>query len=140
MDPPTGSVPAAGAPAPPDFPRPLTDLRGLAAAFPVLDPLLSDTGPDEAVLAFDPDRGVRLVFAERGRFAGVPAPLFDSPSFVRLCAALATAFDADPGRSPFLDARLSDGSRLALCCPPASRVRVLTIRPFRLRPPCPAAA
>ena len=80
----------------------------------------------EAALA-DPDvseimiNGPGNVWLEgHGRLTQIPAPALDAAALERAAIHIARPLGLDPATTPILDARLDDGSRVAICVPPAS--------------------
>ena len=74
------------------------------------------------------------------RLAGRPRPLavdrraaLDAAALERAAIHIARPLGLDPATTPVLDARLGDGSRVAICVPPASPHVAITIRRFGTR-------
>ena len=55
-----------------------------------------------------------------GRLRQIAAPALDAAALERAAIHIARPLGLDPATTPILDARLDDGSRVAICVPPAS--------------------
>ena len=93
----------------------------------------------EAALA-DPDvseimiNGPGNVWLEgHGRLTQIDAPALDAAALDRAAIHIARPLGLDPATTPILDARLDDGSRVAICVPPASPHVAITVRRFGKR-------
>ena len=93
----------------------------------------------EAALA-DPDvseimiNGPGNVWLEgHGRLTQIDAPALDAAALERAAIHIARPLGLDPATTPVLDARLGDGSRVAICVPPASPHVAITVRRFGTR-------
>ena len=93
----------------------------------------------EAALA-DPDvseimiNGPGNVWLEgHGRLTQIDAPELDAAALDRAAIHIARPLGLDPATTPILDARLDDGSRVAICVPPASPHVAITVRRFGTR-------
>ena len=93
----------------------------------------------EAALA-DPDvseimiNGPGNVWLEgHGRLTQLDAPELDAAALDRAAIHIARPLGLDPATTPILDARLDDGSRVAICVPPASPHVAITVRRFGTR-------
>ena len=93
----------------------------------------------EAALA-DPDvseimiNGPGNVWLEgHGRLTQIDAPALDAAALERAAIHIARPLGLDPATTPILDARLDDGSRVAICVPPASPHVAITVRRFGKR-------
>ena len=74
------------------------------------------------------------VWVERaGRLAAHAAPDLDEAALERAAIHIARPLGLDPSTSPIVDARLDDGSRVAICVPPASPQVAITVRRFGKR-------
>ena len=62
-----------------------------------------------------------------------PAPRLDEAALDRAAIQIARPLGLDPATAPILDARLDDGSRVAICVPPAAPHVAITIRRFGKR-------
>jgi len=97
-----------------------------------LEPLLND--PEVQEIMVD---GYNKVYVERGgRFVDVPTPFRDDEHLLEVINAIVTPLGRKVDESsPFVDARLFDGSRVNAVIPPISLVGpVLTIRKFMREP------
>ena len=68
-----------------------------------------------------------------GRLRSIAAPALDAAALERAAIHIARPLGLDPATTPVLDARLGDGSRVAICVPPASPHVAITIRRFGTR-------
>ena len=68
-----------------------------------------------------------------GRLRQIAAPALDAKALDRAAIHIARPLGLDPAVSPVLDARLGDGSRVAICVPPASPHVTITVRRFGKR-------
>ena len=73
-----------------------------------------------------------------GRLRPIDAPALDAPALdaaalERAAIHIARPLGLDPATTPILDARLGDGSRVAICVPPASPHVAITVRRFGKR-------
>ena len=63
------------------------------------------------------------VWVERaGRLTAHAAPDLDEAALLRAAIHIARPLGLDPASSPIVDARLDDGSRVAICVPPARAI------------------
>ena len=69
----------------------------------------------------------------RGRLTAHAAPGLDESALLRAAIHIARPLGLDPATTPIIDARLDDGSRVAICVPPASPHVAITIRRFGKR-------
>ena len=69
----------------------------------------------------------------RGKIRQQPAPGLDEAALERAAIQIARPLGLDPATAPILDARLDDGSRVAICVPPAAPHVAITIRRFGKR-------
>ena len=67
---------------------------------------------------------------KNGKLDPWPAPDLDSSALERAAIHIARPLGLDPALSPLVDARLDDGSRVAICMPPASPIVAITVRRF----------
>ena len=65
-----------------------------------------------------------------GRLRPIEAPALDAAALERAAIHIARPLGLDPATTPILDARLDDGSRVAICVPPASPHVAITVRRF----------
>ena len=68
-----------------------------------------------------------------GRLRPIAAPALDAKALDRAAIHIARPLGLDPAVSPVLDARLGDGSRVAICVQPASPHVTITVRRFGKR-------
>ena len=68
-----------------------------------------------------------------GRLRPIEAPALDAAALERAAIHIARPLGLDPATTPILDARLDDGSRVAICVPPASPHVAITVRRFGTR-------
>ena len=68
-----------------------------------------------------------------GRLTQIDAPDLDEAALERAAIHIARPLGLDPATMPVLDARLGDGSRVAICVPPASPHVAITVRRFGKR-------
>ena len=101
-------------------------IEHLRPFLPGLEALLSDPTVTEVMI-----NGPHVVWIEReGRLLSHPAPDLDSSALKRAAIQICRPLSLDPARTPTIDARLADGSRVAVCVPPASPEVAITIRRF----------
>ena len=72
----------------------------------------------------------QLWIERRGRLKALQAPRLDAQVLHRAAIQIARPLKLDPVRTPLIDARLEDGSRVAITTAPASPVTGITIRRF----------
>ena len=83
---------------------------------PGLESVLEDEDVSEIMI-----NGPGNVWVEsRGEIRQQPAPALDEAALERAAIQIARPLGLDPASSPILDARLDDGSRVAICVPPAA--------------------
>ena len=88
----------------------------LAPFLPGLEKLLGDPGVSEIMI-----NGPGNVWVERaGRLEPHEAPELTAAWLHRAAIHIARPLGLDPAARPILDARLEDGSRVAICTPPAA--------------------
>ena len=93
---------------------------------PGLETLLEDPEVSEIMI-----NGPGNVWVERGgRLEPHEAPGLTAAWLHRAAIHIARPLGLDPAARPILDARLEDGSRVAICTPPASPEVAITIRRF----------
>lgn len=108
---------------------PAGELSKLATFLPGLAPLLEDEEVSEIMI-----NGPRNVWIEKhGRLAPYAAPQLDADALARAAIQIARPLGLDPEKEPLIDARLDDGSRVAICVPPAIPAVAITIRRFGKR-------
>ena len=93
---------------------------------PGLEAVLEDEDVSEIMI-----NGPGNVWVEsRGEIRQQPAPGLDEAALDRAAIQIARPLGLDPATAPILDARLDDGSRVAICVPPAAPCVAITIRRF----------
>ena len=98
----------------------------LTPFLPGLETLLEDGQVSEIMI-----NGPGNVWVEReGRLEPHEAPELTAAWLHRAAIHIARPLGLDPAARPVLDARLEDGSRVAICTPPASPEVAITIRRF----------
>ena len=101
-------------------------VEDLKPFLPGLESVLDDDEVSELMV-----NGPGTVFVERG---GVMTPMsvpeLDAAAVWRAAVQIARPMGLDPYKEPIIDARLEDGSRVAICSPPATPCAVITIRRF----------
>ena len=91
-------------------------LAHLKPFLPGLEPLLEDAEVSEIMI-----NGPGNVWIEaKGRLTAHAAPGLDESALLRAAIHIARPLGLDPATTPIIDARLDDGSRVAICVPPAS--------------------
>ena len=96
---------------------------------PGLESVLEDEDVSEIMI-----NGPGNVWVEsRGEIRAHPAPILDDAALDRAAIQIARPLGLDPATAPILDARLDDGSRVAICVPPAAPHVAITIRRFGKR-------
>ena len=104
-------------------------LEHLKPFLPGLESALEDPEVSEIMI-----NGPFNVWVERvGRLTAHPAPELDEAALERAAIHIARPLGLDPASSPIVDARLDDGSRVAICVPPASPTVAITMRRFGKR-------
>ena len=68
-----------------------------------------------------------------GKLYSHEAPLLTAAALQRAAIHIARPLGLDPSTAPIVDARLDDGSRVAICVPPASPKVAITVRRFGKR-------
>ncbi|MCY3698693.1 MAG: ATPase, T2SS/T4P/T4SS family [Gemmatimonadetes bacterium] len=98
----------------------------LAPFLPGLESLLEDAQVSEIMI-----NGPGNVWVERsGKLEPHDAPGLTAAWLHRAAIHIARPLGLDPAARPILDARLEDGSRVAICTPPAAPEVAITIRRF----------
>ena len=93
---------------------------------PGLEAVLEDPEVSELMI-----NGPGNVWVERGgELEPIEAPALTAAALYRAAIHIARPLGLDPAARPILDARLEDGSRVAICTPPASPHVAMTIRRF----------
>ena len=101
-------------------------IADLKPFLPGLEDVLDDEEVSEVMI-----NGPGAVFVERrGKMTPHGAPELDADAIARAAIHIARPLRKDPVTEAIIDARLEDGSRVAICSPPASPCTVITIRRF----------
>ena len=101
-------------------------LDDLKPFLPGLESVLDDDEVSELMV-----NGPGTVFVERGgRMTAMRVPELDEAAVLRAAVQIARPLGRDPHTEPIIDARLGDGSRVAICSPPAAPCAAITIRRF----------
>ena len=105
-------------------------LEHLKPFFPGLEAVLDDMDVSELMV-----NGPGNVWVERvgAGLVRLPAPRLTAAVLQRAAIHIARPLGLDPATAPILDARLADGSRVAICVPPAAPQVAITIRRFGKR-------
>ena len=104
-------------------------LEHLKPFLPGLENALEDSEVSEIMI-----NGPGNVWIERaGRMTAYEAPNLNEAALLRAAIHIARPLGLDPTTSPIVDARLDDGSRVAICVPPASPRVAITVRRFGKR-------
>ena len=104
-------------------------LEHLKPFLPGLEDVLADPDVSEIMI-----NGPHNVWVERGgKLVSYDAPRLDAVALERAAIHISRPLGLDPVRSPIVDARLEDGSRVAICVPPASPSVAITVRRFGKR-------
>ena len=101
-------------------------IEDLKPFLPGLENVLEDSEVTEIMI-----NGPQQLWIERrGRLQALEAPNLTADVLERAAIQIARPLKLDPVRKPLIDARLDDGSRVAISTPPASPLTVITIRRF----------
>ena len=101
-------------------------IADLKPFLPGIEDMLDDDSVSEVML-----NGPGTVFVERaGRMTAIEAPELTAEAVARAAIQIARPLGEDPATDPIIDARLADGSRVAICGPPAAPTTAITIRRF----------
>ena len=101
-------------------------IEHLKPFLPGLEILLEDPEVSELMI-----NGPRNVWIERaGQLYPHQASALDASALRRAAIHIARPLGLDPAARPIIDARLADGSRVAICVPPASPQVAITVRRF----------
>ncbi len=101
-------------------------IADLKPFLPGLEAVLDDEDVSE-VMVNEPG----TVFIERaGRMTALDAGELTAEAVARAAVQIARPLGKDPNTEPIIDARLADGSRVAICGPPAAPSAAITIRRF----------
>ncbi len=93
-------------------------------------PGLESVLDDEAVSEVMVNRSAAVYVERAGRLAAVEVPPLTAEAVARAAIQIARPLGEDPATDPINDARLADGSRVAVCSPPATPATAITIRRF----------
>ena len=101
-------------------------LELLKPFLPGLEDVLEDQEVSEIMI-----NGPHNVWIEgHGKLYFHEAPLLTASALNRAAIHIARPLGLDPATAPIVDARLEDGSRVAICVPPASPKVAITVRRF----------
>ena len=104
-------------------------LELLKPFLPGLEDVLEDPDVSEIMI-----NGPHNVWIEgHGKLYSHDAPLLTAAALQRAAIHIARPLGLDPATAPIVDARLEDGSRVAICVPPASPKVAITVRRFGKR-------
>ena len=104
-------------------------LELLKPFLPGLEDVLEDPDVSEIMI-----NGPHNVWIEgHGKLYSHDAPLLTAAALQRAAIHIARPLGLDPATAPIVDARLDDGSRVAICVPPASPKVAITVRRFGKR-------
>ena len=104
-------------------------LELLKPFLPGLEEVLEDPEVSEIMI-----NGPHNVWIEgHGKLYSHEAPLLNAAALQRAAIHIARPLGLDPATAPIVDARLNDGSRVAICVPPASPKVAITVRRFGKR-------
>ena len=104
-------------------------LELLKPFLPGLEDVLEDPEVSEIMI-----NGPHNVWIEgHGKLYSHDAPLLNASALNRAAIHIARPLGLDPATAPIVDARLEDGSRVAICVPPASPCVAITVRRFGKR-------
>ncbi len=105
-------------------------LGSLRNVFPAIKDLIGDETVTEIMVVCARGGEVLVFFERRGVLHRLEARGVGPRDVERLVYSIARPLGVDPDVAPLGDARLADGSRVALCLPPASLAPAVTIRRF----------
>jgi pilus assembly protein CpaF len=105
----------------------LTSLRNV---FPAIRDLIADETVTEIMVVCAGGGEVLVFFEKRGVLHQMAARGVGRRDVERLIYSIGRPLSVDPDVTPLCDARLADGSRVAMCLPPASQAPAVTIRRF----------
>ena len=104
-------------------------LEHLKPFLPGLEDVLADPEVSEIMI-----NGPHNVWVERGgKLLSHDAPRLDAAALERAAIHIARPLGLDPAGRPIIDARLENGSRVAICVPPVSPRVAITVRRFGKR-------
>ena len=105
-------------------------LSALRKVFPPIKELIDDEAVTEIMVVCGRVGQVLVFFERQGVLHKMEATQAGPRDVERLIYSIARPLDVDPNVAPLADGRLADGSRVALCLPPASLAPAVTIRRF----------
>ena len=106
-------------------------LHKLAQLFPAIGNLIRDDDVTEVMVVSHPQRGVLVFFEKKGKLHRARLPTVDKNDVLAFCHAASRPLGSDLNVEPLIDARLADGSRVAIAVPPAApNGPAVTIRRF----------
>ncbi len=105
-------------------------LSSLRTVFPGIANLIEDETVTEIMVVCGRGGEVLVFFERAGVLHRMEATGMRPRDVERLVYAIARPLNVDPDVAPLGDARLADGSRVALCLPPVSLAPAVTIRRF----------
>ena len=115
-----------GAPARPESCRWSSPSRTSSRSCPGSRAVLDDEAVSQVMV-----NGPAAVYVERaGRLGALEAPALTAEAVAGAAIQIARPLGEDPATDPIIDARLADGSRVAVCSPPAAPATAITIRRF----------
>ena len=106
------------------------ELKSLRNVFPAIGDLIDDETVTEIMVVCARGGQVLVFFEKRGVLHEMEARGVGPRDVERLVYSIARPLGVDPDVAPLGDARLADGSRVALCLPPAALAPAVTIRRF----------
>lgn len=103
-----------------------TSIQFIGRYLPGLESILADDTISEIMI-----NGPQICWIERdGALTPQDVPALTSDALNRAAIQISRPLKLDPLKTPLIDARLDDGSRVAICSPPASPITTITIRRF----------
>ena len=107
------------------------DLHRLAQLLPAIRNLVGDDSVTEIMITCHPTRGVLVFFEKKGLLYRAPLKDVARRDVEGFCHSVSRPLGSNLQDKPLVDARLADGSRVAIAVPPASpRGPAVTIRRF----------
>ena len=106
------------------------ELTSLRNVFPAIKDLIGDETVTEIMVVSAPAGEVLVFFEKRGVLHQMEVRGVGPRDVERLIYSIGRPLSVDPDVTPLGDARLADGSRVAMCLPPASQAPAVTIRRF----------
>ena len=106
-------------------------LHKLAQLFPAIGNLIRDDEVTEVMVVSHPKRGVLVFFEKKGKLHRARLPTVNKNDVLAFCHAASRPLGSNLNEEPLIDARLADGSRVAIAVPPAApNGPAVTIRRF----------